>query len=280
MLKISTPIVSVDWLLQNLDQPNLVILDGTMKKVTWEKNEFENSNRQIPNARFFDIKSIFSDTSSLLPSTMLSADEFQEQAQLLGINKDTAIVVYDTIGIYTSPRVWWMFKSMGHDNIAVLDGGFPEWVSNNFPTETQTEFQGKRGDFKADYNSNYFSNKEDVLDTISDQTKVIIDARSEDRFRGTKPEPREGLRSGHIPTSLNLHYHDLLVNGKVRDSEYLQSKFEEVMIKEDEVIFSCGSGITACILALGAELTGYKNGSVYDGSWTEWGSLHELPIEN
>jgi thiosulfate/3-mercaptopyruvate sulfurtransferase len=270
----------VNWLQQNIKQPNLVILDATMKKVTWEKNEFVNSNKCIPSARFFDIKNIFSDTSSSFPNTMLSADEFQEQAQLLGINKETAIVVYDTIGIYTSPRVWWMFKSMGHDNIAVLDGGFPEWISNDFPTEIETKFKGERGDFEAIYHSDYFSNKDDVLHTVSDKTKVIIDARSEDRFLGTTPEPREGLRSGHIPTSLNLHYDDLLVDGKLRDNEYLQRKFQEIINKEDEVIFSCGSGITACILALGAELSGYKNGSVYDGSWTEWGSLHELPIEN
>ena len=280
MLKIYTPTVSVNWLQQNINQPNLVILDATMKKVTWKKNEFVNSNKCIPNARFFDIKNIFSDTSSSFPNTMLSADEFEEQAQLLGINKETAIVVYDTIGIYTSPRVWWMFKSMGHDNIAVLDGGFPEWISNDFPTEIETKFKGERGDFEAIYHSDYFSNKDDVLHTVSDKTKVIIDARSEDRFLGTTPEPREGLRSGHIPTSLNLHYDDLLVNGKLRDNEYLQRKFQEIINKEDNVIFSCGSGITACILALGAELSGYKNGSVYDGSWTEWGSLHELPIEN
>ena len=280
MLKIYTPTVSVNWLQQNVKQPNLVILDATMKKVSWEKNEFENSNKCIPNARFFDIKNIFSNTSSTFPNTMLSADEFEEQAQLLGISKETAIVVYDTIGIYTSPRVWWMFKSMGHDNIAVLDGGFPEWISNDFPTEIETKFKGERGDFEAIYHSDYFSNKDDVLHTVSDKTKVIIDARSEDRFLGTTPEPREGLRSGHIPTSLNLHYDDLLVNGKLRDNEYLQRKFQEIINKEDEVIFSCGSGITACILALGAELSGYKNGSVYDGSWTEWGSLHELPIEN
>jgi thiosulfate/3-mercaptopyruvate sulfurtransferase len=280
MLKIHTPIVSVDWLLQNLGQPNLVILDATMKKITLDKNEFENPNKYIPNARFFDIKNTFSDTSSSFPNTMLSADKFQEKAQLLGINKESAIVVYDTIGIYTSPRVWWMFKSMGHDNIAVLDGGFPEWISNDFPTETEAKFQGSRGDFKTNYNLDYFSNKVDVLHAISDKSNVIIDARSEDRFLGMKPEPREGLRSGHIPTSLNLHYNDLLVDGKLKEREYLQTKFQEILAKEDKIIFSCGSGVTACIVALGAELSGYKKGSVYDGSWTEWGSLHELPIEN
>ena len=280
MLKINTPVVSVDWLLENMNQPNLVILDGTMKNVTWEKNEFEKSNKSIPNARFIDIKNTFSDTTSLFPNTMLSVEDFQEQAQLIGIKKDTAIVVYDTIGIYTSPRIWWMFKSMGHHNIAVLDGGFPEWISKCFPTEIESEFKGERGDFIADYNRNYFTNKNDILNIISNNNKTIIDARSEDRFHGTKSEPREGLRCGHIPTSLNVHYNDLLSNGRLKSNKDLQHVFKEKLQKEDSVVFSCGSGITACILALGAEVSGFKNSSVYDGSWTEWGSLHELPIEN
>lgn len=278
-MAIENTLVSVDWLLNNLNHPDLVILDATMKKITWEANEFENSNKQIPNTRFFDIKNTFSDVSAPFPNTMLSEEKFQEQAQLLGINKNAIIVVYDTIGVYTSPRVWWMFKSMGHKNISVLDGGFPEWISKEYPTVSEKNNEYQRGNFEANYNSNYFSDYKNVLNSISDKKKTIIDARSSDRFDGTKAEPRKGLRTGHIPNSKSVYYNDLLVDGKMKSKDELEEIFNPILVKSNNATFSCGSGITACILALGAEIAEYKNLSVYDGSWTEWGSLHELPIE-
>lgn len=277
-LNIKQPLVSVEWLAKNMDAENLVILDATMPKVTWEKNIFENKDIQIPNARYLDIKNVFSDTSAIYPNTMLSAKKFQEQARLLGIKKDSAIVVYDTIGIYTSPRVWWMFKAMGHNNIAVLDGGLPEWINNGFPTEQEKHYSISKGNFTANYDENFFSNYNKVLSLLNDKTTVILDARSNDRFMGLVDEPREGLRVGHIPNSKNLPYANLLVNGKFNESN-AQRTLKELVQNKNNVIFSCGSGITACILALGAEMAGIDNLSVYDGSWTEWGSLHKLPIE-
>ncbi len=278
MLKISTPIVSADWLKQNFDAPNLIIIDATMKKITWELNEFENQDIQIKNARYLDIKNVFSDTLSGFPNTMLSAEKFQEQARLLGVNNESAIVVFDDIGIYTSPRVWWMFKSMGFENIAVLDGGLPAWIQSNFPAEETKVFAGELGNFTANFDTAYFNNYTDVLRAINSDT-IILDARSEDRFDGTKEEPREGLRSGHIPNSKNLHYHDVLNDNVLKSEEELKQIFNQKISKDNNVIFSCGSGITACILALGANILGYEKLSVYDGSWTEWGSLDELPIE-
>lgn len=278
MLKISTPIVSVDWLKQNFDAPNLIIIDATMKKITWEINEFENQDIQIKNARYLDIKNVFSDVSAPFPNTMLSEEKFQEQARLLGVNNESAIVVFDDIGIYTSPRVWWMFKSMGFENIAVLDGGLPEWIKSNFPTEETKVFNGKLGNFTANFDKRFFDDTSDVLDAINSDT-IILDARSEDRFDGTKEEPREGLRSGHIPSSKNLHYHNVLKDNLLKSEEELKQIFSQKVESNKEIIFSCGSGITACILALGADILGYKKLSVYDGSWTEWGSLDELPIE-
>ena len=272
------PLVTVDWLHQNSDNPNLIILDATMKKVT-SKTHDSVQEKQIPNTRFFDINNTFSDTSSLFPNMMLSPEKFQEQVRILGINSESIIVVYDTIGIYTSPRVWWMFKSMGHHSIAVLDGGFPEWEKVGFLTENKKDFNGKKGDFITNYNQNYFCDYTTVLNSISDENTTIIDARSEDRFDGSKEEPREGLRTGHIPNSINIYYNDLLVDGKMKSKEELVEIFNSKIDKEHKVTFSCGSGITACILALGAEIADYKKNTVYDGSWTEWGSLHELPIE-
>ncbi len=273
-----TSIVSVNWLYQNLDNPNLIVLDATIKKVTSNINSTID-NKQIIGARFIDIKNSFSDTSAPFPNTLLSAEKFQEQAQLLGINKDSIIVVYDKIGVYSSPRVWWMFKTMGHQNIAVLDGGFPEWKIAGFSTENTSNFIVKKGDFITKYNPNYFWDYETVLNAISDKKTSILDARSQDRFYAKVEEPRVGLRSGHIPNSINLPYTELQFDGKMKSSEEIKIIFTEIKITNQQLVFSCGSGITACILALGAEITGYKDLTIYDGSWTEWGSLTNLPIE-
>lgn len=272
------PLVSVDWLTNNMDAENLVIIDATMPKVTSTENTSEAENIQISNARYLDIKNVFSDTSGLFPNTMLSAEKFQQQARLLGIHKNSAIVVYDEIGIYTSPRVWWMFKAMGHHNIAVLDGGLPEWIRKGIATEQIKKRNIRKGDFIANYDKKFFKNYTEVLDSLNNKTTTILDARSEDRFKGLVEEPREGLRVGHIPKSKNLPYSSLLADGKIK-ADNLQKIFKELIPKNNQVIFSCGSGITACILALGAELADFDNLSVYDGSWTEWGSLHQLPIE-
>ena len=279
MLSIKTPIVSVDWLRKHYDEPNLIILDTAMKKIVTEENEtVEVSKVQLKNARFLDIQNAFSNSASRFPNTMLSAQEFSKAAQKLGINNDSAIVVYDTIGIYSSPRVWWMFKAMGHDNIAVLDGGLPAWRKAKLPLEKGREYKGEQGNFEATYKSDFFSNRTVVLRAINDSSKLTLDARTKNRFLGITPEPRERLRSGHIPNSINLPYSTLVENQKMKSPKELATIFNEIAAKDTELIFSCGSGITACILALGAEIIGLDNISVYDGSWTEWGSFTELPI--
>ena len=278
-LQITKPLVSVDWLAENIDAPNLVIIDATLKKITWEKNEFEHQDIGIKNAQFLDIKNIFSDTSTSLPNMMLSQEKFQEQARILGINNDSAIVVYDAIGIFSSTRVWWMLKSMGHENVAVLDGGLPEWIQKGLPTASLKNHTITKGNFKAKFHRNYFSNAKDVLDATLNNNIVIADARSNDRFMGLVDEPREGLRAGHIPTSKNIPYAAVQTHGKMLLEDELIAIFNADYKDKEQVIFSCGSGITACILALGAEIAGAHNISVYDGSWTEWGSNHELPIE-
>jgi thiosulfate/3-mercaptopyruvate sulfurtransferase len=279
-LNITEPLVSVDWLHQNIDAKNLIVIDATMRKITSENNKFQGANQQIKGARFFDLKNTFSDTTSSFPNMMLSKDAFEIEARKLGINKDSAIVIYDSIGIYTSPRVWWMFRSMGHENVAVLNGGLPEWNKNKKPTKTFKDYAGDLGDFSANYNASYFSKRRHVLSAISDDSKIILDARTNDRFNGTREEPRQGLRSGHIPKSKNLFYSLLLADRKMKSKEELKAIFEELNPENMKMIFSCGSGITACILALGAEISGNNDLSVYDGSWTEWGSIMELPIEN
>ncbi len=277
-LQLDAPLVSPAWLMENLDAPNLVVLDATMAKVTTKAGKpFQ--KKQIRNARFFDIKHVFSDQNSPLPNTMLSEDAFEKKAQAFGINQDTAIVVYDDLGIYSAPRVWWMFRSMGHTNIAVLDGGLPAWQQGNFPIEDPIYRTVEIGNFKANYQSEMFCNSDDVLKALHASSVGIIDARSKSRFDGTEAEPRKEIRSGHIPSSQNLPFSTLHKDGKMLSKDELTPIFKNLTSDKEHVIFSCGSGITASILALGADIVGLQNTAVYDGSWTDWGGNHELPIQ-
>ncbi|WP_445734156.1 sulfurtransferase [Mariniflexile sp.] len=268
-ITISQPLVSVSWLREHLEAENLIVLDGTINKV------FDASQSQIPNARLFDIKNKFSDTTAPFPSTFPSQEQFQKSARELGINKDSAIVVYDDKGIYSSARVWWLFKAFGYNNVAVLDGGFPGWKKAGFATEAIKPYTGKPGNFEATYKPELMKFFNDMKKASESKSHTIIDARSEARFKSLEAEPRAGLRMGTIPNSVNLPFEDLLDDNQLLSNEMIETKFQKLAKKEDPVIFSCGSGITACVLALGATISGYENISVYDGSWTEWGSLVE-----
>lgn len=266
-IKFLQPVVSVSWLQNNLKAENLIILDGTINKV-FDANQF-----QIPNTRLFDIKNKFSDVNAPFPSTFPTQDQFQKEARTLGINKDSAIVVYDDKGIYSSARVWWLFNAFGFENVAVLDGGFPEWLKAGLTTEPMNIYSGKSGNFEAMNRPEHMKFFNDIKLASKTKSHRIIDARSEGRFKSIEPEPRAGLRMGTIPYSVNLPFEDLLENNQFHSKDIITSKFQKLATIEEPIIFTCGSGITACVLALGATISGYKNISVYDGSWTEWGSL-------
>jgi thiosulfate/3-mercaptopyruvate sulfurtransferase len=198
---------------------------------------------------------------------------FNEEAQKLGINSNSAIVVYDDKGIYSSARCWYLFKAFGHQNIAVLDGGLPEWISRGFSVERKKDISYPRGDFKGYYHSKYFNFFDDIEQLREDPGYQILDARSGDRFNGLVAEPREGLRSGNIPNSRSLPFKDLLDGNGMKPVNELKEILRAYNIEDKSLVFSCGSGITACVLALAAAMAGYKNTSVYDGSWTEYGTL-------
>ena len=272
----NTPLVSVAWLYNNLEDENLIILDCTIPKVTANKIVSEEKT-QIKGAIFFDIKNNFSDKKAALPNTVLGPKEFENKAQELGIHRDSIVVCYDDLGIYSSPRVWWMFQLMGFPNVAVLDGGLPEWKANNFPVEKPMIQKLKKGNFKVDYQPEKLKHTDDVLNSIANKGVVIVDARSSGRFYGTAPEPRDDLKSGHIPNSVNLPFVDVQQNGKMKSAEELLEIFGDFKNKK-EIVFTCGSGITAAILALGAAIVKVKNVAVYDGSWTAWGSTQNLPV--
>ena len=278
-LKINKPVVSVDWLFRNLDSQNLIIFDATIPKVTAKKEVSSDEKQQIKGAFFFDIQKTFSDENAAFPNTVLSAKAFEEKAQQIGISKDSCIVVYDDLGIYSSPRVWWMFQLMGFTNIAVLNGGLPAWNSKNYPIEKPTNHQPKKGAFIATYQLEKIKYTADVLSSIKSDSFLIADARSKGRFLGTEAEPRNDVKGGRIPNSVSLPFSEIVENEFMKSEKDLISVFNKINPKNKDFIFSCGSGITASVLALGAEIAGIKNYSVYDGSWTEWGSTDSLPIE-
>ena len=271
------PIVTATWLHNNLNTANLIILDATIPRVT--ENDVDKTEKQIPNTRFFDIKKKFSDVNAPFPNTVPSENQFIEEARNLGINNDSALVVYDDKGIYSSARVWYLFKTFSFNNVAVLSGGLPEWERHNFKTEQKVQHEVTYGNFTGIYNREFFKFFNDVKSESHDINHTIIDARSEDRFKSLVPEPRAGLRRGTIPNSKSLPFTDMLDNGCLKNKEDLKKIFKAIAEPIDQITFSCGSGITACVLALGAEIADYKNISVYDGSWTEYGSLITNAVE-
>lgn len=275
---IKNPLVQAQWLAENLHNNDLIILDATLPKaVSGDGNGV--STHRIPGARFFDIKNTFSISTAPYPNTRIDGPSFNDKASHLGINNDSVIIVYDDHGIYSSARAWWMFKAMGHDQVAVLDGGLKAWQEAGYSLEEKKENSFDKGNFEGLYQDDFFKDSQDVLQLLDDESELIVDARAADRFEGLVDEPRKGLRSGHIPNSINLPYTDLLKDGRMLETDAIKSIINDRFSEDERITFSCGSGITACVLALAATLSGYKNLSVYDGSWTEWGSIDALPIE-
>jgi thiosulfate/3-mercaptopyruvate sulfurtransferase len=272
---VSSPIVTPEWLLTNIQHPDLIVLDASLgSTVNSLGDQLNFSNIRIPGSVFFDLENKFSDRSSKLPHMMIPEIDFTSQAQLLGIKNDSQIVIYDSKGNYSSPRVRWMFKAMGHSNVAVLDGGLPAWVNAGFSTEIVEKNNPTLGNFQARHQNLQFCDQGLISKAIGDDDSIIIDARPEGRFLGLIPEPRTNLRSGNIPSSVNIPFENVLKGVRFHNIETLQTIFKaKVNSNNQRLIFSCGSGITACIVALAAEISGYSNITVYDGSWCEWGSL-------
>ena len=277
-LKLPGPLVNVDWLTQHLDDPALRVLDATFMPPSGPPPQTAPEDQRIPGARIFDFDRKICDQSSDLPHMMPSAETFNREVRNLGIDRDSCVVIYDRIGIFSSPRGWWMFRAMGHQAVAVLDGGLPAWMAAGQPTQDWTQVRPVMGDFQADHQPHLIYNADQVLAALDDQGHQVLDARSPGRFSGKEQEPRPGLRAGHMPGARNVPFGQVVENGYMRPPEQLRSLFEQHTEEDQRLVFSCGSGVSACVLALAAELAGYRSLAVYDGSWSEWGQPSERPV--
>jgi thiosulfate/3-mercaptopyruvate sulfurtransferase len=266
------PLTDGEWLAPRLGSPDLVVLDASV-------GAHRGAAHRIPGARVFDIDGSLSDHASPLPHTMLGPDAFTEEVRALGIDDTSTVVVYDAAGIYSSARARWMFKAMGFDRVAVLDGGLPAWEAAGLPVESgHSTGEWRRGDFTARPRPGLLVGSAEVTAALGDPGSAVFDARTRERFAGTVPEPRPGLRGGHMPGALNLPFAEVQAEGRMRPAAELRTAFADLAGGRERLYFSCGSGVTACVLALGAELAGYDELSVYDGSWGEWGLPSDLPV--
>ncbi len=272
-------LVSTDWLAGHLKDPDLRVLDASWYFESEGRDaraEYEAAH--IPGARFFDIDEI-ADLRSELPHAVPPVEKFISRMRAMGVGDGHQVVVYDGIGLRSAARVWWMFRLMGKTDIAVLDGGLPKWQAEGRETEDMPPILRDRH-ITVQRQAHLIKDVTQVAAAAKLGDHDIVDARSPARFRGEEPEPRAGLRAGHIPGSKNVHYSDLLnPDGTMKPPEALRAAFDAAGVDLNRpVISTCGSGVTACIIDLALERIGHRRHAVYDGSWSEWGMYDDLAV--
>ncbi|HXF53164.1 MAG TPA: 3-mercaptopyruvate sulfurtransferase [Hyphomicrobiaceae bacterium] len=266
-------LVETDWLAARLDAPDLMVLDGSWHLPTAQRDaRAEYQREHIPGAQFFDIDEL-SDERSQLPHMLPSTVKFASAMKRIGVGDGMRVVVYDTVGLFSAARVWWTFRVMGHEDVAVLNGGLPKWKREGRPVSDEPPRERSPRHFTPRFNAALVRDLADVRALVESGAGQILDARSGGRFSGAEPEPRAGLRAGHIPGSRNLHYAALLNgDGTLKPVDELRRLFADAGVDlRRPVVTSCGSGVTAAILSLALALIGHPDSGLYDGSWAEWG---------
>ena len=274
-------LVDTAWVAGHLDDPLVRIVDGTWHlPPTGRNGKDEYGDAHIRGAAYFDIDAI-SDPDSHLPHMLPTAEAFAAAVGAMGIANDHRVIVYDSDGLFSAPRVWWMFRAFGHDNVAVMTGGFSAWKNEGRPVNTETPSPAA-AIFTAQLNPNMVRSKAQISANIDSGEELVLDARAANRFAGNEPEFRPGVVPGHIPGSGNLPYAEIVDDpaGAFVSSTDLRNAFDaQGATVIQPVVTTCGSGITACILGLGMHLIGRDDWAIYDGSWTEWGGSDDTTIE-
>ncbi|WP_282205405.1 sulfurtransferase [Kitasatospora fiedleri] len=262
-------LVDAAWLAARLGRPDLVVLDAGV-------GAHRHPPVRIPGARAFDLDGALSDHGSPLPHTLPAPADLQRELRALGVDQRSTVVVYDGAGVYSAPRAWWMLRAAGLDRAAVLDGGLPAWRAAGHPVDAGPPASPAdglpAGDVTVRPRPGPFADRDAVAAALADPGTAVLDARARDRFTGAAPEPRPHLRRGHLPGSTSLPFTELLTaDGRYLPVPELRARLAAATAGRPRLIASCGSGVTACVLAFAAHLTGHPSPAVYDGSWSDWG---------